>query len=94
MKPIEQAISICGNQSALAEKIGVTPQVVHNWLRRGNVPADYCPAIDRATAGVVRCEDLRPDLASDWAYLRATDCDKDCTKLVAGETAPEQKAVA
>lgn len=34
--------------------------------------ANICIAIERATNGVVRCEDLRPDV--DWAYLRATDC--------------------
>jgi hypothetical protein len=27
-------------------------------------------AIDRETGGVVRCEELRPDV--DWAYLRGT----------------------
>lgn len=31
-----------------------------------------CIAIERESAGAVRCEDLRPDV--DWAYLRATDC--------------------
>jgi DNA-binding transcriptional regulator YdaS (Cro superfamily) len=48
-------------------------------------------AIERATGGAVRCEDLRPDLADDWAYLRATDCPVE--KVGAGETAqPERKA--
>jgi len=28
------------------------------------------PAIERATKGAVRCEELRPDV--DWAYLRGT----------------------
>ena len=27
-----------------------------------------CIKVDRASAGAVRCEDLRPDV--DWAYLR------------------------
>lgn len=45
------------------------PQVVGNWRHRG-VPAEYCPAIERATRGTVRCEDLRPDI--DWAVLRCT----------------------
>jgi DNA-binding transcriptional regulator YdaS (Cro superfamily) len=34
------------------------------------IPAERCPAIERATGGVVRCEDLRPDV--DWAVLRGT----------------------
>lgn len=52
----------------LAKRLGIAPQVVNNWKRRGRVPADYCPAIERVTGEKVRCEDLRPDV--DWAYLR------------------------
>ena len=70
MKALRQAIDGLGGQSILARSIGVVPQVVNNWLARGNVPADHCPAIERATKGAVRCEDLRPDV--DWAYLRGT----------------------
>jgi DNA-binding transcriptional regulator YdaS (Cro superfamily) len=78
MEALNKAIAIAGTQSSLASALGVVPQVVHNWLVRGNVPADHCPAIERATKGAVRCEDLRPDV--DWGYLRGTDC------------RPEQKA--
>jgi len=70
MKALQQAITHFGTQSILARSIGVVPQVVNNWLARGNVPAEHCPSIERATAGAVRCEDLRPDV--DWAYLRNT----------------------
>lgn len=38
------------------------------WKSRGNVPAEHCPAIERATGGKVRCEELRPDVA--WEVLR------------------------
>lgn len=54
----------------LAKRLGLAPQVVNNWQRRGRVPADYCPSIERVTGGKVRCEDLRPDV--DWGYLRAS----------------------
>ncbi len=59
--------------AALARALGVRQVMVSQW-RRGikQVPAERCPAIERATGGAVRCEDLRPDV--DWAYLRATDC--------------------
>lgn len=70
MKPLEHAISICGSQTALAGALKVAPQVVNNWIRRGSVPADRCPDIERVTAGEVRCEALRPDV--NWAYLRGT----------------------
>lgn len=72
MEHLKRAIEIVGSQKQLGLAVGVVPQVVNNWLRRGNVPAEYCPAIERATYGAVRCENLRPDV--DWGYLRATDC--------------------
>lgn len=72
MDALNKAISIFESQTRLAKAIGVVPQVVNNWLTRGRIPAEHCPAIERATNGAVRCEDLRPDV--DWAYLRATDC--------------------
>lgn len=71
MTPIQRAIQICGSQSALAEKLGLVPQVVNNWIRRDSIPAERCIEIERATNGQVRCEDLRPDV--DWAYLRGTN---------------------
>jgi DNA-binding transcriptional regulator YdaS (Cro superfamily) len=51
----------------------VTPAVVHQWvhgIRR--VPVERCTEIERATASVVTCEELRPDRAEHWAYLRST----------------------
>ena len=70
MNALQRAIDHLGSQSALAAALGVVPQVVHNWRMRGSVPAERCPAIERATDGAVRCEELRPDV--DWAYLRNT----------------------
>ena len=72
MDALKHAETIIGSQTALARAVGVVPQVVNHWQRRGNVPAEYCPRIERATQGAVRCEDLRPDV--DWGFLRATDC--------------------
>jgi len=68
---IEKAISKAGSASSLAKAIGVPLQSVTFW-RKGErrVPADYCPAIERFTAGSVRCEDLRPDV--EWGILRST----------------------
>lgn len=52
----------------MARAIGRSVQTVCNWSLRGNVPAEHCPAIERATNGAVRCEDLRPDV--EWHVLR------------------------
>ena len=68
-----------GRQTAIAAAIDCPPQLVWQWSRGvRRVPAERCPEIERATGGVVRCEDLRPDVA--WDVLR----------MQAGE--PEAKA--
>jgi DNA-binding transcriptional regulator YdaS (Cro superfamily) len=69
MSPLERAIEIVGGVSALARGLGVAASAPSMWKARGLVPAERCPAIERLTAGVVRCEELRPDV--EWAVLRA-----------------------
>lgn len=69
-----------GAGADLARALNLPKPLIYQWagaVRR--VPADHCPAIERATDGAVRCEDLRPDV--DWAYLR--------TPTVAAETHPD-----
>lgn len=67
--PVDRAAQILGSQVALAEALGVTKAAVGQWRDEGRrVPAEHCPAIERLTAGVVRCESLRPDI--EWAVLR------------------------
>lgn len=57
-------------QSSLSAKLGMKNSVLVNQWVNGvrQVPAERCPAIERATGGAVRCEDLRPDV--DWGVLR------------------------
>lgn len=64
-----------GRAVLLAEALGLTnpsnPVLVYQWANGSRqVPAERCPAIERATDGAVRCEELRPDV--DWAVLRCT----------------------
>ena len=69
--PIAKACELVGGQSKLASALNVTPPTVNQWVHAGRpIPAERCPAIERLTDGLVRCEDLRPDV--DWAYLRGT----------------------
>lgn len=65
--PITLAIQAALGPSKLAAAIGVRANVVTNWASRGNVPAEHCPAIERATG--VRCETLRPDIC--WTRDKA-----------------------
>lgn len=73
MEAIDRAAEILGSQNALAELCGVSKGAVSQWKDPGRrVPAEYCPLIERATNGQVRCEDLRPDIA--WVVLRQQAC--------------------
>lgn len=71
MNAITRAADHVGGQAALARLLHVTPPAVNQWaagLRP--IPASRCPDIEAATAGAVRCEELRPDV--DWRVLRGT----------------------
>jgi DNA-binding transcriptional regulator YdaS (Cro superfamily) len=68
MRELSKAISILGSQGALGAAVGVGQSAVANWLKRGTVPAEYCPRIESATGGQVTCEGLCPDVA--WSVLR------------------------
>ena len=48
-----------------------------NYLRKAistgqKFRAEFCVDIERATNGLVTCEELRPDLTAQWQYLRNT----------------------
>lgn len=64
---LKEAVDIAGGQSALAEKLRVSPVRIWNWLNRdGGAPASFCPDIEAATK--IPCEQLYPD--ANWAVLR------------------------
>lgn len=58
-----------GAQSRLSKAMEIPAPMLSAWASGDRrVPAERCPEIERATGGVVRCEDLRPDVA--WDVLR------------------------
>lgn len=60
-----------GRAAELSRSIGLTPVLISQWANgQRQVPAERCPEIEKATLGVVSCEELRSDV--DWAYLRGT----------------------
>lgn len=62
---LERAVEIAGNQSKLAEALGVKQQHVWNWLNRDKkLPFERAVAIERFTKGKVTAYELRPDLYS------------------------------
>ena len=71
MNALDRSIEALGGVSALASAIGVAASLPSMWKKRGNVPAEHCPAIERATrerGAPVLCEELRPDVP--WSVLR------------------------
>lgn len=70
--PIEKACDKIGAAN-LARIIGVSPQAINEWKNGGRpIPLDRCVQIEQATNRAVTCEQLRPDKAEYWAYLRAS----------------------
>ena len=64
MNPILQAIEAMDppTQVELARVCGQKPQAVTRWINTGTVPAHHCAAIERATKGAIRADELRPDV--------------------------------
>lgn len=61
MAALDRAINHAGGLSALAKKIGLTPQAVCNWRHRG-VPPERCVDIEMVTNQKVTRRHLRPDI--------------------------------
>lgn len=71
MEAIKRAIahSNVGSQAALAGLMDISQPTVSEWVTGDRpVPAERCPAIERATDGAVTCDELRPDVA--WTRVR------------------------
>jgi len=70
---MQHVIDQLGGPAAVARMVGCKPPSVIEWRKRG-IPADRCPNIERASAGKVTCEQLRPDAAwhrvpdADWPW--------------------------
>jgi len=59
----DSVTSRLGGLAGLARACRISSAAVAKWRERG-VPLDRCAAIESATKGQVRCEDLRNDV--DW----------------------------
>jgi DNA-binding transcriptional regulator YdaS (Cro superfamily) len=69
---ISRAAALAGGQSALARKLGCSPQAVQKMCATGKVPADRVASIVTAVDGQVTREELRPDLYAEPAVEPAT----------------------
>lgn len=82
-----------GAASRLASALGVRPVMVSQWTSGlKSVPAERCPEIERATAGAVTCEELRPDVA--WDVLREQARSAVATRVAQVRHAPDCEPLA
>ncbi len=74
IEPIERAMEICGGKRTdLARELDVSWQIVSLWLSgKGGIPGERAVQIELATGGLVRREEIRPDL-----YIKFTDAEYD-----------------
>lgn len=60
-----------GRVTKLAKAIGVPPSFVSNMANRVKpVPIERCRQIEQYTESAVTCEEMRPDLVEEFAYMR------------------------
>jgi DNA-binding transcriptional regulator YdaS (Cro superfamily) len=60
-------------QKQFAELIDVHESMISQWINGvRSVPTERCSEIERVSGGLITCEELRPDLANHWSYLRGT----------------------
>ena len=61
------------DQHDFASRCGTTLGYLRNAMSSGKkLGESLCIAIERESAGLVKCEAIRPDV--DWAFLRGTEC--------------------
>ncbi len=69
MKLLDYVNEKWGKRASLARALGVSNIMLSLWaLGRKAVPAHRCIEIEKITGGLVRCEEMRPDI--DWSVLR------------------------
>lgn len=63
MQALEKAIALLGSRSALARKIGYTPQLIGMMVNgKARISAEVAMAVQIATDHAVMVYELRPDL--------------------------------
>jgi DNA-binding transcriptional regulator YdaS (Cro superfamily) len=70
---LDKAARVLGGQAAMADILGYADRrgVWPYFVTDRKFPAEHCPVIERETLArgdVVKCEELRPDMA--WAVVR------------------------
>ncbi len=70
-KSVKEAIDAAGGSSKVASWFGIEPASVSGWIKRGIVPAEHCPTIEKNSNGAALCEELNSK--ADWGYFRTAN---------------------
>ena len=62
---MEQVVNLLGSQTAVANKLEISPQAVSQWLTSGQVPVNRVLDIETLVNGKVTRYQLRPDIYGD-----------------------------
>lgn len=61
-----------GRSADLARAVGVSLPTMTRWVNGTEpIPENRCRQIERVTHGAVTCEEMRPDLVEEFAYMRS-----------------------
>lgn len=83
---IKEALDRAGGVAAVAAHFQISPVSVYEWIKRGLVPAEKCPEIEKLSGGMARCEEMNGRV--DWGYLRAPSLPAACEQVIADMPAP------
>lgn len=59
---LARLVEYAGNQTRLAQHLGVTVQAVNGWIARGRISATCAREAEKLTNGLITKEELRPDV--------------------------------
>lgn len=62
MKTAKEAVQAVGSGIKTAAICGVSRARVYQWINANRIPVHACPAIELASDGRVKCEELRDDV--------------------------------
>jgi hypothetical protein len=65
MKPIEQLLSMYGSPTKVGRALGVSRQVVENWVKSGYIPYERATQVHKKTGGAIKNKQIW--LAADEA---------------------------
>lgn len=59
----QRAVKAAGGNRAVATKLGVDPATIWRWSKDDSFPADHVKVLCDMTDGLIKPEQVRPDLA-------------------------------